>query len=1231
MPSCPRRGSPGRRGKPDEPSEVIRQAHPVTPVPAGVYGPFPDIPSGDPTNLHGPSLLSHHPALPVTVPRLPLHLFMTNTCSPPLFPDLLGKNDGGGNLTHEPTTQIDKNSDPAIEGYAMKEAPGGHSCPSPLIRTYGTLWCGYETMHEAWSQLAHTWSANPDVASPSKTTYATRRCKSTLLQDFPVDLLVVERGDITAPPPAATAGPSHWELLITHCTPAQRPTVVIETWQGRASLWPEGPSGKATVKRWSILGYITRCRVIQASAIGGAINQERLVVVRLLPIMDTVWSWPSLHPAGLPRAMGNLLTPPGLLPPGTFTRKLPPHVNHTSDPQLDCMPCGDWTTDGPWLRTERGFRRLLPLEIARGLGIPKHRLSQDPIDRRHLLRTTSVFHWEYLGGGIRGLEPQVITDQRPQDIQGSLEQDIQRQLDDQRQSTPESPTAPKFLWELPDLRENGTWYNARVVSLIAACQQYPAPKASDMIEHGYACLRDHRGNYDEVGARPTRLRILWWEFPREHWDELRDGSRMHFLQDPVSCIHPNSAMTPDQAKVGGAFLDELYALGIAAEQPADDPVLTTAPLFCVPKPHQVDEWRVIANMKEGGQNKCVGTDPVYLNRPTHILEQMYAGGWTAVVDASKFFYQFLTHPDDRKFLGILHPITQVLYAYHGLPMGGGNSPSLAGRYGLAFLRLLREENMIFQGTAQANCWWTGLRTEEYDPRLGYGLILVGEDGEPAVRLWVHVDDFCIHGPTYESTCKALRLFLDLSVRVGMLCHPGKLQPPAQIQLYTGFYFDTRDIPTLRVPTSKREKALAMVEHLQAGRDDQEYSRLALSVVAGTLESLVDATPGRIGHTYLRRLHEIVHPPGYDTGAAVYYTRSPLSSQIKHDLKWWALLLGKDISRPSRALRSGVLVPTWGDGSGTGTGGTIQLPGQSLSMWMGQWCPYVFRESSNWKELKTLLLTLQAIRDTQADTVRHSTLFYFTDNSTTYWVCNSGSSRSPGLHALVEHIGLIKLELSLELQVIHVPGTVMIEQGTDGLSRGVWASSLHPQVNQRMLTASVFDPMTYDPALVGRIHLAYGLVMNPQGEFPGAPSPRWNYIPWHRVRPGPDILHQHTVWCPPPELARQCLIQFLETWVESPLDTSGLFFVPRIAMSFWHGLSRHIQELCLIPAQDLLYPPRLPIPVLVLYVAPHVRSLKPLRPDRLDPPATFAEIRRHREEAELMRGLSPAQLSRPGPP
>ena len=36
----------------------------------------------------------------------------------------------------------------------------------------------------------------------------------------------------------------------------------------------------------------------------------------------------------------------------------------------------------------------------------------------------------------------------------------------------------------------------------------------------------------------------------------------------------------------------------------------------------------------------------------------------------------------------------------------------------------------------------------------------------------------------------------MAVQVGLLCHPGKLKPPSQTPLYTGFIFDTRGIPTL---------------------------------------------------------------------------------------------------------------------------------------------------------------------------------------------------------------------------------------------------------------------------------------------------------------------------------------------------------------------------------------------------------------------------------------------------
>lgn len=66
-------------------------------------------------------------------------------------------------------------------------------------------------------------------------------------------------------------------------------------------------------------------------------------------------------------------------------------------------------------------------------------------------------------------------------------------------------------------------------------------------------------------------------------------------------------------------------------------------------------------MKDGGQNEAIGSDPVYLPRVDTILPHMYNGGWSAVVDASKFFYQFPTVISERKYLGLIHPTTGVHY------------------------------------------------------------------------------------------------------------------------------------------------------------------------------------------------------------------------------------------------------------------------------------------------------------------------------------------------------------------------------------------------------------------------------------------------------------------------------------------------------------------------------------------------------------------------------------------
>jgi hypothetical protein len=38
--------------------------------------------------------------------------------------------------------------------------------------------------------------------------------------------------------------------------------------------------------------------------------------------------------------------------------------------------------------------------------------------------------------------------------------------------------------------------------------------------------------------------------------------------------------------------------------------------------------------------------------------------------------------------------------------------------------------------------------------------------------------------------------------------------------------------------------------------------------------------------------------------------------------------------------------------------------------------------------------------------------------------------------MVEEIKRLKIELNIILEVIHVPGTTIITEGTDGLSRGI---------------------------------------------------------------------------------------------------------------------------------------------------------------------------------------------------
>jgi hypothetical protein len=157
-----------------------------------------------------------------------------------------------------------------------------------------------------------------------------------------------------------------------------------------------------------------------------------------------------------------------------------------------------------------------------------------------------------------------------------------------------------------------------------------------------------------------------------------------------------------------------------------------------------------------------------------------------------------------------------------------------------------------------------------------------------VLVWAHCNNFLIQEPTKDKTITALTAFLDGAVDVDVLCHPGKPTPPVHAVKYTDLQFDTTSEPKLLIHEYKVAKALAMADY---GPEHQgRISCLALSMIVGVLESLVEATPTQIGHTNLRHLQATLHPEGWEGDNLSYFSYTHLSMADVHELDLWTWLL-----------------------------------------------------------------------------------------------------------------------------------------------------------------------------------------------------------------------------------------------------------------------------------------------------------------------------------------------------
>jgi hypothetical protein len=125
---------------------------------------------------------------------------------------------------------------------------------------------------------------------------------------------------------------------------------------------------------------------------------------------------------------------------------------------------------------------------------------------------------------------------------------------------------------------------------------------------------------------------------------------------------------------------------------------------------------------------------------------------------------------------------------------------------------------------------------------------------------------------------------------------------------------------------------------------------------------------------------------------------------------------------------------FGDASSAGLGATVECP-EGLQGRFGLWGRDEEGQSSNYQELRNLVKTVEEIA--RAGYLTDGELWIFTDNSTAESCFFKGGSSLKLFHDLILRLRQVEMSVGFVLHMVHVAWTRMIEQGTNGLSRGTF--------------------------------------------------------------------------------------------------------------------------------------------------------------------------------------------------
>jgi hypothetical protein len=335
------------------------------------------------------------------------------------------------------------------------------SLKDPWVKTFGTIDGELELMNAAWPAMQQVFFSvrreempalerpHEDQGTPPPLLLEARHPLNLLTRNS-VGLLTVDKGCIAQPPHGHES--NRWEDLLNHTPWGLRPKVVIEIWSSNAQTWEKGPAGKVCRERWRERGHVSRFRRVDATQVGGAIQQVRFIAVRAKEGWASCWQWPVFEKDAFQvRSMSSLLTFPGLVsardcgsPAGTLR------------PGRTRRPLGSRRREVPGVCTST---KQLGAWGCRRNGSGALRLSITASFPRPLL-----FIWEHLSETLSSELPnEPPPPPRPH-------RPVPTHSDFPHPSAP--PAVPPFSWIPPNLAPGGAWHDKRMEHL-ARCGLLP--------------------------------------------------------------------------------------------------------------------------------------------------------------------------------------------------------------------------------------------------------------------------------------------------------------------------------------------------------------------------------------------------------------------------------------------------------------------------------------------------------------------------------------------------------------------------------------------------------------------------------------------------------------------------------------------------------------------------------------------------------------------------------------